>query len=478
MSDRQPSAPVSASSTSLSESVQAHDHNLLDRARQDWLAGEWEKIVQIEIDALGRHPDRAKLALIVASAWQHLNDHSSARRFTKLAIEWGCDRQLMARVLIANVHNTLARSAALVDDPAKTLLHFRAAVAGTRGNAAFSSSLRAQKELDRVGLAIAGDSARLALVKKSPSDELAAKPKEQKALGSPEALKFYEGFSIARGAAAPPRFVLLESKSLPRSGLHYLKATLSRILGEHFSFCEWYQEPGCCRRMPCALTGYATEAEKQDRVHVRLTKSHDFELKDPVHALNRSLRRVVLVRDPLYVLTSYFALDQLAQYERQLRESGIAMAKIWLSHESAVVDMAYDVLDRHYVFPSDDALTKWLRDKGDYCVKFLKKWLTVPAGGADEFASVVPYHCISKYVKALMKELAPVATHEITERAEEFGSRTEAHFHPRSDPFQVRSRQLSSYMSANAFRFEESAREILARAPTEFASALAQRDGQ
>ena len=93
----------------LSTHAAPYDENLLDRARLQWQVGEWETLALLDLNTLEHHPDRAKLALVVASAWQQLNDHDAARRFAKLAKEWGCDKKVMASVLVAGVHNTLGK---------------------------------------------------------------------------------------------------------------------------------------------------------------------------------------------------------------------------------------------------------------------------------------------------------------------------------------------------------------------------------
>ncbi len=115
-----------------------------------------------------------------------------------------------------------------------------------------------------------------------------------------------KGEKISRDAEenVAPLYIQFDTKSLPRSGLHYMKRTFSKILDEYFSFCEWYQEPGCCKKMPCTLTGYSQQVEKTQTARLRLTKSHDFALDDPVFLPMFSLRRVILVRQPLHLLTS------------------------------------------------------------------------------------------------------------------------------------------------------------------------------
>jgi len=48
----------------------AYDENLLEKYRGLWQSGDWEDLVTLDSNILEHHPDRAKLALIIASAWQ------------------------------------------------------------------------------------------------------------------------------------------------------------------------------------------------------------------------------------------------------------------------------------------------------------------------------------------------------------------------------------------------------------------------
>jgi len=441
-----------------------HDDSLIERARSQWQAGQWESITRLDAKTIERHPDRAKLALIVASAWQQLNDHQAARRFVKLALEWGCDRKLVARVLIAGVHNTLALAEALRDDAQSALTHFRAAVAGGGGNVSFASGIRAASELKRLGFSMSLDGGRLSLGRPAlpGGSNVAAAPGLKAAVPhNVESLRFYENLAGQIPAGATPRFVLLDVKSLPRSGLHYLKSVLARVLREDFSFCEWYMEPGCCKRMPCALTGFASEAQRQDHLRVRMTKSHDFQLSDPAYPVNRVVQRIILVRDPLFALTSYFALDQLGQYEQKLKEAGIALPKIWLSHEPEVAAMAYEVMDRNFVALPAEALSNWLRQKTEYFVGFLDKWLGAESAGA----SVVSYDHVDEFATGFLAGLRDAAAPELQRRIDERAASVQNKFRARSDPYAVSSQCLSAYLTANSRAFVEAANEIRSRAP-------------
>jgi hypothetical protein len=93
-------------------SVVAYDENLLERARTQWQFGDWASLAAIGRETLQHHPDRAKLALLAAAGHQQLGDQSATRQFIRLAQDWGCGKKLIAQVLLAGAHNTLAKAAA------------------------------------------------------------------------------------------------------------------------------------------------------------------------------------------------------------------------------------------------------------------------------------------------------------------------------------------------------------------------------
>jgi hypothetical protein len=125
---------------------------MFEQARMQWQFGDWESLIRIDETEIEGHPERAKLALLVASAHQQLNDHVSARRHTQLAKAWGCDKKTIARLLIAGVHNTLGRAAALAHDETLALGHFAAAVDGVSGDARLACQARSVREVARLGL--------------------------------------------------------------------------------------------------------------------------------------------------------------------------------------------------------------------------------------------------------------------------------------------------------------------------------------
>ncbi|MGZ3183725.1 MAG: FkbM family methyltransferase [Telluria sp.] len=131
----------------------AYDAQLLERVRSQWRQGEWETLARLDMGTIEHHPDRARLALAVASAWLQLGDGETARLFARAALGWGCNKALAAEILIAGVHNSLGRAAAVTGSHAQMEQHFRLAVAGAAGGSGDRSSLaRRHLELHRLGL--------------------------------------------------------------------------------------------------------------------------------------------------------------------------------------------------------------------------------------------------------------------------------------------------------------------------------------
>lgn len=135
--------------------AEAYDEGLVDRLRQQWRQGDWDAMVEVPMEQLENHPLRAKLAVLVASAWQAQGKFGQTRQLIQLARQWGADEDLLARVLLAGVHNTLGRAAAAggrMRDQA--LFHFRAALqpAGAVAAGRMGLQMRVRQELASMGL--------------------------------------------------------------------------------------------------------------------------------------------------------------------------------------------------------------------------------------------------------------------------------------------------------------------------------------
>jgi hypothetical protein len=125
----------------------------LARAKSKWLMGDWNALCELDADTISSHPERDRLALLVACAHQQRADHELAKDYTRRAIGWGCDPKLVARLLISGVHNTLGRVAALKADDSLLHSHFTQALAVTGdAESSLATPTRAVRELADLGL--------------------------------------------------------------------------------------------------------------------------------------------------------------------------------------------------------------------------------------------------------------------------------------------------------------------------------------
>lgn len=97
---------------------------LLTKLRSHWLSGDWDMLSKISADELKTHPERAKLALLVATANEQLGQPDIARNFLQLAKEWGANNREIAQLLVSSVHGTLGRARLLSGSEEEAERHF------------------------------------------------------------------------------------------------------------------------------------------------------------------------------------------------------------------------------------------------------------------------------------------------------------------------------------------------------------------
>jgi len=127
--------PVVVLEAQLEQSVVPYDENLLERARTQWQFGDWQSLAQLDRDTLQHHPDRAKLALLAAAGRLQTDNAAEARQFVRFARDWGVSKRLVSQILIAGVHNSLGRAAAIGNQQRRALQHFENSISiGTPGS--------------------------------------------------------------------------------------------------------------------------------------------------------------------------------------------------------------------------------------------------------------------------------------------------------------------------------------------------------
>lgn len=114
----------------IHETLMAFDEGLLDNARTYWKVGDWKILSEIDQDQLQHHPDRAKLALLVAMGHQQIGNAVLAKELILLSARWGCNKTLIAKVLVAGVHRNLGQATVMTghaDAEIRAIKHFTTA---------------------------------------------------------------------------------------------------------------------------------------------------------------------------------------------------------------------------------------------------------------------------------------------------------------------------------------------------------------
>ncbi len=174
-----------------------------------------------------------------------------------------------------------------------------------------------------------------------------------------------------------PEFVLVESRSLPRSGHHYLKKLLKTATKGKFSYCESYQEPGCCKSNPCGVNSYWHHARNRHENHLRLIKSHDFLLKDKTFNCMPGMFGIIQLRESFDLIVSWIELAQLAINKNLLEERKIDIPRIYLYHEASLLEESWGIIDSLGKTMNDAETNKWLFSKKEYIKSFLLKWMPI-----------------------------------------------------------------------------------------------------
>ncbi|MBI1260744.1 MAG: hypothetical protein GC184_03375 [Rhizobiales bacterium] len=250
------------------------------------------------------------------------------------------------------------------------------------------------------------------------------------------------------------RFIYLDVKSLPRTGLHFMRNSFETLLQKQFSFCEWYNEPGCCRQMPCAVTGYAIE--QQDILHLRMIKSHDFDLADPVFPAKGAVRRLILLRDPVYLLTSWWALRVLFFQRDLLKRHGITQRKIDYTHDRRVIKSAYRIIDDEGVSHTRKELRAWMLKVLPYLLGFAQKWAKAIQDNPQDY-KVVRYSETPQAVLDVLEQIAPQLPADARQRVEDFRINKQNVFQARSDPFVSQSESITAFLRNEADAFHAAA---------------------
>ena len=123
-----PLEPNTQSARPSPRGVVPYNPQALPQAREQWQRGDWASLAALTLEDLQDHPDRATLALLAAAGHMQLGRQDLGADCLRQAKAWGCNPQLMRQIVIAGVHNTLGKAAALADMPDRAEQHFAASL--------------------------------------------------------------------------------------------------------------------------------------------------------------------------------------------------------------------------------------------------------------------------------------------------------------------------------------------------------------
>ena len=155
------------------------------------------------------------------------------------------------------------------------------------------------------------------------------------------------------------------------------KSLLKTATNGKFSYCESYQEPGCCKGNPCGVNSYWHHARNKHENHLRLIKSHDFLLKDKTFNCMPGMFRIIQLREPFDLIISWLELAQLATNKDLLNSKNINISRIYLYHEPSLLEESWEIIDKYGKTMSDTKTSQWLSSKKEYIKSFLLKWLPI-----------------------------------------------------------------------------------------------------
>jgi hypothetical protein len=106
---------------------------LSDRVRELWRRSDWPALSLLTEADISSHPEKAHIALLIAAAWLQIGNMAEVRRYALRSRGWGGEKKQIARLLIAGVHQTLGKAAAIGGEDVRALEHMRKSLMGPGG---------------------------------------------------------------------------------------------------------------------------------------------------------------------------------------------------------------------------------------------------------------------------------------------------------------------------------------------------------
>ncbi|UWQ86108.1 hypothetical protein [Leisingera caerulea] len=331
---------------------------LLEACRTKWQYGNWAELATLSEERMQADPDRGKVAILVAAAHSQCGDMPQARRFSRKALEWGCSREIAARVLISAATNSIACVADALGEEQAARAHFEETIGLVEPRAdavllaqtlrirqlALAGSLQQAAKLIDEQLREANrnqDNSQGCIV--SLTGNIRALQAELRAMQrrSPKSVAGRNGESgrprLPRDQVAPP--FVIAAAGVPRSGSTWVY-NAARLLCEKAGlrcYAEWCED-------------YQPDRHADYDVH--LVKLHNMEeFSFPAHRVLSTRRDLVerlasLVRmgwlkeDPVSLQRAAESHSELAEYWAERTDNETLYSDIMERPEKAVKDIA------------------------------------------------------------------------------------------------------------------------------------------
>jgi len=72
-----------------------------------WQNNDTDSLLKIGLNDIYQHPDRERLALVLANTYQKLDQYDQAREFARLAVEWGCPKEHVLEIMLEHAQNNI-----------------------------------------------------------------------------------------------------------------------------------------------------------------------------------------------------------------------------------------------------------------------------------------------------------------------------------------------------------------------------------
>lgn len=126
----------------------------LQRSRSQWQLGDWNSLAALDNDGLEQQAERAKLALLAASGYAQKGDKDRMEQNLRRAVQWGCEPDLVNRVLLSGLLNGLGRASALLTTEQEADSRFDEAIRAVTPDADVRLLARARGIQERVNLGL------------------------------------------------------------------------------------------------------------------------------------------------------------------------------------------------------------------------------------------------------------------------------------------------------------------------------------